>query len=72
MAASTCRSSSPRKKRALVRRASSRSVVASALDRAGYPDVLGTVAGDDTLLLVCAETIGGGSVAGRLAALAGL
>src|SRR6185436_13422861 len=29
-------------------------VVASALDRTGYPDVLGTVAGDDTLLLVCA------------------
>ena len=47
-------------------------VVASALDRAGYPDVLGTVAGDDTLLLVCAETVGGGAVAGRLAALAGL
>src|SRR6476660_2459504 len=47
-------------------------VVASALDRAGLPDVLGTVAGDDTLLLVCAETVGGGPVAGRLAALAGL
>jgi transcriptional regulator of arginine metabolism len=47
-------------------------VVASALDRSGYPDVLGTVAGDDTLLLVCAEAVGGGSVAGRLAGLAGL
>jgi transcriptional regulator of arginine metabolism len=47
-------------------------VVASALDRAGDPDVLGTVAGDDTLILVCAESVGGGSVAGRLAALAGL
>ena len=47
-------------------------VASSALDRAGYPDVLGTVAGDDTLLLVCAETVGGGSVAGRMATLAGL
>ena len=28
-------------------------VVASALDRAGLPDVLGTVAGDDTIILVC-------------------
>ena len=27
-------------------------VVASAIDRAGLPDVLGTVAGDDTLLVV--------------------
>ena len=30
-------------------------VVASALDRAGLPDILGTVAGDDTLLVVAAE-----------------
>ena len=34
-------------------------VVASALDRAGLPDVLGTVAGDDTIILVCAEAAGG-------------
>ncbi len=47
-------------------------VVASALDRAGYPDVLGTVAGDDTLILVCAESVGGADVAARLAGLAGL
>jgi len=47
-------------------------VVASALDRAGLADVLGTVAGDDTLLLVCAETVGGAAVAGRMAAFAGL
>ena len=33
-------------------------VVASALDRAGLPDVLGTVAGDDTIILVCAEARG--------------
>ncbi len=47
-------------------------VVASALDRAGVPDVLGTVAGDDTILLVCAEHASGGELAGRMAALAGL
>jgi len=47
-------------------------VVASAIDRSGLPDVLGTVAGDDTLILVCAEQAGGAKVAGDLAALAGL
>lgn len=47
-------------------------VVGSALDRAGLPDVLGTVAGDDTILVVCAEGAGGGEVAGQLASLAGL
>ncbi len=47
-------------------------VIGSALDRAGYPDVLGTVAGDDTLILVCGESVGGAAVAARLAALAGL
>jgi transcriptional regulator of arginine metabolism len=47
-------------------------VIGSALDRAGLPDVLGNVAGDDTLVLVCAEAVGGAKVAGELAALAGL
>ncbi|MFN8036062.1 MAG: arginine repressor [Acidimicrobiia bacterium] len=47
-------------------------VVASALDRSGFPDVLGTVAGDDTLLLVCAEHAPGRRVADELAAMAGL
>jgi transcriptional regulator of arginine metabolism len=47
-------------------------VVASALDRAGLPNVLGTVAGDDTLLAVCAEGAGGATVAAELASLAGL
>ncbi len=47
-------------------------VIGSALDRAGYPDVLGTVAGDDTLILVCADNVGGAEVAERLAGLAGL
>jgi transcriptional regulator of arginine metabolism len=47
-------------------------VIGSALDRAGVPDVLGNVAGDDTLILVCAEGAGGAKVAARLAELAGL
>lgn len=47
-------------------------VVASALDRAGVPGVLGTVAGDDTMIVVCSESAGGASVAAHLAALAGL
>lgn len=47
-------------------------VVGSALDRAGVPGVLGNVAGDDTLVLVCAETVLGSDVAARLADLAGL
>jgi transcriptional regulator of arginine metabolism len=47
-------------------------VIASALDRAGLPDVLGTVAGDDTLILVCSEQAAGARVAEDLAALAGL
>lgn len=47
-------------------------VVASAVDRAALPDVLGTIAGDDTLLCVVKESVGGAHVASELAALAGL
>jgi transcriptional regulator of arginine metabolism len=47
-------------------------VVASALDRAGLPGILGTVAGDDTLLVVASEKVGGERVARRLQALCGL
>ena len=47
-------------------------VVASALDRAGLADVLGTVAGDDTVLVVCPPPEGGQKVSARLARLAGL
>jgi transcriptional regulator of arginine metabolism len=47
-------------------------VVASALDRAGLGDVLGTVAGDDTILVVCPPPDGGRKVSARLARLAGL
>ena len=47
-------------------------VVASALDRSGIAGVLGTVAGDDTLMIVCEADVGGAVVAARLAELAGL
>ena len=47
-------------------------VVGSALDRAGLPEVLGTVAGDDTVLVVCVEAVGGPAVADLLGGLAGL
>src|SRR6187399_3038302 len=42
-------------------------VVGSAIDRAGLPDILGTVAGDDTILVVCSESVGGAPVAAELA-----
>jgi len=47
-------------------------VVASALDRAGITDILGTVAGDDTLMVVAAESVAASDLAGRLSDLAGL
>ena len=47
-------------------------VVASALDRAGLPDIIGTVAGDDTIVVVADERIGGAKLARRLSGLAGL
>lgn len=47
-------------------------VVASALDRSGLPGVLGTVAGDDTMLVVADEVVGGAELANRLRQLAGL
>lgn len=47
-------------------------VVGSAIDRAGLAGVLGTVAGDDTLLLVVSERTGGEKVARAVSALAGL
>ena len=30
--------------------------VAAAMDRAGWPEVVGTIAGDDTVLVVCVDT----------------
>jgi transcriptional regulator of arginine metabolism len=47
-------------------------VVGSALDRSGFPGVIGTVAGDDTVLVVTAEPDGGVAVARHLAQVAGL
>ena len=47
-------------------------VVASALDRTGLSDVAGTVAGDDTVLVVAAEGTTGADLAGSLRTLAGL
>lgn len=45
--------------------------LASAIDRSGSPDVLGTIAGDDTILVITLEPEGGAEVAARLLALAG-
>jgi transcriptional regulator of arginine metabolism len=47
-------------------------VVASALDRAALKEILGTVAGDDTIIVVASERTGGTALARRLARLAGL
>ena len=47
-------------------------VVASALDRSGISGLLGTVAGDDTLLCVAAEKVGGARLASSLRTLAAL
>lgn len=47
-------------------------VVGSALDRARLDGVLGTVAGDDTVLVVTSAADGGATLAGRLADLAGM
>ncbi len=44
--------------------------LASAIDRATLIDVIGTIAGDDTVLVVAAEGLSGAEVGGRLAALA--
>jgi transcriptional regulator of arginine metabolism len=42
--------------------------LASALDRSGLPDVLGTIAGDDTILVVAREGIRGTDLAAKLTA----
>jgi transcriptional regulator of arginine metabolism len=47
-------------------------VVASALDRSGLDGLLGTVAGDDTLLCVATPGVTGDRLADRLRELAGL
>jgi transcriptional regulator of arginine metabolism len=47
-------------------------VVASALDRSALPEIVGTVAGDDTILVVASERVGGSKLARRIETLAGL
>jgi transcriptional regulator of arginine metabolism len=44
--------------------------LASALDRAGLPDVLGSIAGDDTVVVVARDPVGGPALARRLLDLA--
>jgi transcriptional regulator of arginine metabolism len=44
--------------------------LASALDRAGLPDVVGTIAGDDTVMVIARHPHGGEALAARLLALA--
>jgi transcriptional regulator of arginine metabolism len=45
--------------------------VARAIDGAGVAGVLGTVAGDDTILIICRQGTSAKTIAGRLRALAG-
>ncbi len=47
-------------------------VVGSALDRSGLADVIGHVTGDDTVMVICAESVPSSLIAGRLSELAGL
>lgn len=47
-------------------------VVASAMDRAGLADVLGTVAGDDTVMIIAAEGVEAEVLASDLRDIAGL
>ncbi len=47
-------------------------VVGSALDRSSFEGVIGTVAGDDTVLVVAGEEVGGAHVAARIGWLAGI
>jgi len=47
-------------------------VVASALDRSGIEGLLGTVAGDDTMMCVATESVGGRQLAWAMRELAGI
>jgi transcriptional regulator of arginine metabolism len=47
-------------------------VVGSALDRSGLSEIIGTVAGDDTLIVIVADGVRGSDVGDRLRELAGL
>jgi transcriptional regulator of arginine metabolism len=45
--------------------------VAAALDHEGWPEIVGTVAGDDTVLVICADQRRAGEVEARLSAMLG-
>ncbi len=40
--------------------------LASALDRSGLPQIIGTIAGDDTILAICRDTDGGAAFAQQI------
>lgn len=40
--------------------------VAAALDRAGWPEVVGSIGGDDTVLIICPDTRQAANVANRI------
>jgi transcriptional regulator of arginine metabolism len=44
--------------------------LASVLDHAAWPSILGTVAGDDTVLIIARDPTGGDALAAQLLALA--
>ena len=46
-------------------------VIASALDHAGWPQVAGTISGDDTLMLIVRDGHTGAELASRVLALTG-
>jgi transcriptional regulator of arginine metabolism len=46
--------------------------LASAIDHVAQPDLLGTIAGDDTVLLICRDPVGGTGIAHRFSTLADL
>ena len=46
--------------------------LASAIDHAAQPELLGTIAGDDTVLLICRDPLGGPGIADRFTTLADL
>ncbi|MGH3456833.1 arginine repressor [Aeromicrobium sp.] len=46
--------------------------LASAIDHVAQPELLGTIAGDDTVLLICRDPLGGPSIAHRFTTLADL
>ncbi len=46
--------------------------LASAIDRSGVPEIVGTIAGDDTILVVARDPMGGAEIADKLARWAGI